>query len=325
MGFPLTVAIPIFNGERFLSECIASLLKQSHADFRFICVDDGSVDRSLNVVRSFNDQRIEIHRNDRPLGLAGNWNRCFELAATPYAVIAHQDDRYDMDFLATMLRLMEAHPRAFAAHSMVRIIDEKGSPLPMRANRFKERFWPSEEPCEREPASELAILEKGNYIICPTVMYRLDAVRTIGRFNDRYRFVPDWEYWMRGVMAGYTITGTHQRLVEWRRHPATATVQHEITLRRYEEELALLQWLARAHDRPVRATAVENTVLSGFAAQLARGDRDEAARIASFASERLPRSFRTSLMRAVLPLGRIAGKALQLAESAYVRMASPAR
>jgi hypothetical protein len=153
----------------------------------------------------------------------------------------------------------------------------------------------------------------------------MDAVRTIGDFNEHYRFVPDWEYWMRGVRAGFTITGTHRRLIDWRRHAATATVQHETTLLRYEEELALLQWLARESDRPLRTEAVENTVLSGFAARLANGDREGAERIASFAAARLPRSIRTTMLHAALPFGRMAGKTLQLAESLYVRLASSAR
>lgn len=325
MGSPLTVAIPIFNGERFLGECVATLLRQNQADFKLICIDDCSADRSLAVAQSFRDPRIEIHRNDHSLGLAGNWNRCFELTSTPYAVIAHQDDRYDTEFLSAMLRLIEAHPRAFAAHSMARIIDEQGASIVTRANRFKERFWPAAEPYEREPASELAVLERGNYIICPAVMYRMEAVRRIGNFNEHYRFVPDWEYWMRGVMDGFTITGTHRRLIDWRRHAATATTQHESTLLRYEEELTLLQWLAQARGRSVRTEAVENTVLSGFASLLASGDREGAAKITSFAAARLPHSIRTTIMRAAMPFGRIAGKALQLAESVFVRLASRSR
>ncbi len=118
MGSSLTVAIPIFNGARFLGECIASLLRQSYAGFKLVCVDDGSVDGSLAVVQSFNDHRIEVHRNEHSLGLAGNWNRCFELAPAPYTVIAHQDDRYDPEFLTALLRVIESHPRAFAAHSL---------------------------------------------------------------------------------------------------------------------------------------------------------------------------------------------------------------
>jgi hypothetical protein len=126
-------------------------------------------------------------------------------------------------------------------------------------------------------------------------------------------------------MDGFTITGTHRRLIDWRRHAATATTQHESTLLRYEEELTLLQWLAQARGRSVRTEAVENTVLSGFASLLASGDREGAAKITSFAAARLPHSIRTTIMRAAMPFGRIAGKALQLAESVFVRLASRSR
>jgi GT2 family glycosyltransferase len=276
------------------------------------------------IAESFRDPRVAVHRFENRRGLAGNWNRAFELASTPYVVIAHQDDRYLPDHLSLMLALIKSHPRAFAAHSRAFLIDEAGARLQTSADRFKERFWPDEEPYERTPEEELRVLEKGNYIICPSVIYRMAAVRTIGPFDEAYQFVTDWELWLRGLLAGFTLPGTHQRLIEWRRHSASATTAHEQSMLRYDEELSLLEWLAHKRGKPVRTGAVERTLLSGFAACLSRGNAEQATRFVSYARTKLPKAWHSRMiMNVARPLGRLGGLLLQLLERIYVRFASP--
>jgi len=319
----VTVVIPVFNGARFLGRTIASLLAQQYERFEVICVDDLSTDDSLGVAKSFEgDSRFRVVQNDMRRGLAGNWNRAFELATTPLLVIAHQDDLYEPRFLAATSRLLAHHPRAFIAHARATYLDEHDRPIDSSASRYKDRFWPDDEPYEREPAAELRVLQNGNYIICPAAMYRMSAVAQIGAFNESYRFVPDWEYWFRGLLAGFTIAGTHERLVGWRRHDETATKQEETSLRRYDEELELLTWLAREAGLPRRVDLIENTILSDYATRLARGDRAGAHALHRYVRERLPESRRNlALMRFGAIGGPVLGRALKFAEAVYTRFA----
>lgn len=193
------------------------------------------------------------------------------------------------------------------------------------ASRFKDRFWPDGDPVERDPAIELRALQKGNYIICSSAAYRMSAVETIGPFNEAYRFVPDWEFWFRGLLGGRTLVGTHKRLVQWRRHDESATRHEEASLRRYAEELALMGWIADAAGFPLRLDAVENTLLSEFAARLARGDRYGAQALQDFVHTHMAGARRTrAIMRLGMAGGRNCGRALQFAESIYSRLARPA-
>lgn len=322
----VTVAVPVFNGARFLATTLESLLAQDHPDFGIVVIDDGSTDDSLAVARSFNDPRLRVQKNESRLGLSGNWNAAFSQTVTPLLVIAHQDDTYDPAFLSVSERLLEKHPRAFISHTRAQYIDEHGRPLHSAASHFKDRFWPEEEPYERDPAAELRILNQGNYLICPAVMYRMSAVAEIGTFSEHLRFVPDWEYWFRGLLNSFTIVGTHARLIGWRRHAESTTRREEATLRRYDEELELLEWLSQTTRLPAGLRAVENTILSDFAGRLARGDREGAAMLRRFADERLPRSIRLhGVMQFGAFGGRAAGYALQRLESVYARFARPQR
>ena len=58
---------------------------------------------------------------------------------------------------------------------------------------------------------------KGNYLIITTGVFRTSATNVIGPLNEQAVFTGDWEYWVRGLLAGFTIIDcTHQRLVHYR-------------------------------------------------------------------------------------------------------------
>ena len=65
----LTVLMPVYNCERFVAQAVRSVLNQSLSDFEFLVIDDGSADRSVDVINSFNDGRIKIVRKSHT-GLA---------------------------------------------------------------------------------------------------------------------------------------------------------------------------------------------------------------------------------------------------------------
>lgn len=316
----LTIVVPVWNGARHLREALESLQAQGA---RVICVDDASTDDSAAIVASVTPSvsegpDIELVRNDRHLGLAANWNRCVELVTTPFFALAHQDDVYEPGFAAAMLALLEAHPRAFIAHCKTTSIDGEGRAIDTPAARYKESLWPRDDPYEEGGAAALARLARGNFIVAPAVVFRTEAVRAIGAFSP-LDFVPDWEYWLRGVLAGWTIAGTHRRLVRFRRHAATATRALERTLDRYREEIALQRWIEREAKLPAQYATVSRIVLSEIAAALADGDRGRASELLSFAKREIPRFRGAALVNAAIRSGKFGGRAMLAAQAVALR------
>jgi hypothetical protein len=231
---------------------------------------------------------------------------------------------YEPSFLKTMLSLLEARPNAFIAHCRVRTIDASGKLIYSPAERYKERFWPRDNPYERVQAEELRVLRRGNYILMPSVIYRTDAVRQIGPFDESLRFVPDWQYWFRGLLAGYSIVGTHQRLVRYRRHERMASRQLESDLTRYREELSVAAWIAaEGHQRGILPTSrpnhsmTVNVLLSEITRRLAVGDTEGARLRLQFATENIPAfsgPFAGRMARAAARFGRPIGYLGQAAE-----------
>jgi len=190
----------------------------------------------------------------------------------------------------------------------------------------KDLSWPPTETYERPVADEFNVLRGGNYILAPSVVLRTSAARLIGPFTDTYHFVTDWEFWLRGLLAGHTIVGTRRRLVRYRRHRASGTQAHQASLQRYQEEIDLLLWATReGHRHGFIASSepdlrlVQNTILDDFAESLARGPR--ARELLAFACERIP-GFRGSprhlLMALALRSGRWGDVAMRAARSVYI-------
>ena len=92
----VSIIIPVFNTGNFLNNCLNSILKQSFEDFEVICVDDGSTDNSLNILKSYEnkDYRIKIFtQNNKGAGAARNLG--LKHVNGEYILFADSDDWFE--------------------------------------------------------------------------------------------------------------------------------------------------------------------------------------------------------------------------------------
>jgi glycosyltransferase involved in cell wall biosynthesis len=93
MEAPLvTVLMPVYNGEAYLSEAIESILQQSFTNFEFLILNDGSIDRSEEIIRSYTDSRIRLINNATNMKLIATLNRGLDQAQGKYIVRMDADD-----------------------------------------------------------------------------------------------------------------------------------------------------------------------------------------------------------------------------------------
>ena len=109
------IAMPVHNGSSTLDRAFRSLLEQHRRDFVLIVVDDRSSDSSAEVAETWaaRDPRIVFSRNERRLGLIGNWRRCFSLARTlfpdaEYFAWAGDHDCWEAEWLGTLVGALDA-------------------------------------------------------------------------------------------------------------------------------------------------------------------------------------------------------------------------
>jgi glycosyltransferase involved in cell wall biosynthesis len=85
----LSICLPTYNGEAYLAEALGSILQQTYALFEVIVVDDGSTDKTLEIVQAFAavDVRLRMYQNPQQRGIPGNWNECVRLARGQYVCV----------------------------------------------------------------------------------------------------------------------------------------------------------------------------------------------------------------------------------------------
>lgn len=286
-----TFAIPCHDAGPHLRPLLASLLAQTRQDFDLVLVDDASTDGSAEFARELAGDRIRIEHNATARGLAGNFARCAELAATPFVCIAHQDDVYAPDYLATMLQALEPRADAAFAHCAATAIDTTGRALPSPAERFKLRLLARAATCDRRGLYEL--LYRGNFVCCPSVLFRTAMLRATP-FAPALRFALDWDLWFRLLLAGHSFVTVERALVQYRRHDRAASRALTQDLSRFDEEFAVLD-AAKASGvaagllaANARSLAVRNNALHEALEDLRRGDRNGALAKIAFVRRRAP-------------------------------------
>ena len=76
MSNPLiSVLLPVYNEEKYLSESINSILNQTYRNFELIIIDDGSTDKSIDIINSYDDSRIILIKNEKNLHIAKSLNK----------------------------------------------------------------------------------------------------------------------------------------------------------------------------------------------------------------------------------------------------------
>jgi glycosyltransferase involved in cell wall biosynthesis len=84
--------MPVYHGSKFLDEAIESILNQTFTDFEFLIIDDESKDNSLDIIRSYDDERVRLVENKKNLGQASSLNKGIKLACGKYIARMDQDD-----------------------------------------------------------------------------------------------------------------------------------------------------------------------------------------------------------------------------------------
>jgi hypothetical protein len=128
----MTVAIPVYNGERHLEVAIESILAQTFSDFQLIVCDNASTDSTPRIVADFaaRDRRVRHHRNPMNIGLLANFNLAFQLGRqSPYFKWAAVDDLCAPTLLEECVRVLDAEPDVVLCHSRTSIIGTDGSIL----------------------------------------------------------------------------------------------------------------------------------------------------------------------------------------------------
>jgi len=143
---PISIVLPVYNGEQYIRETIDSLLSQTFREFELIIINDASTDNTVSIINQYNDPRIVRVDNEINRRLIYTLNRGVSLCRGKYIARIDADDIALPDRLQTQFDFMEAHPETGICGCSIEIfnaekeftqrVDFAGSDLDIRAFAF---------------------------------------------------------------------------------------------------------------------------------------------------------------------------------------------
>ena len=128
---PVSLGLPVHDGERFLEETLRSIEAQTFADFELIAADNASTDGTRAILEEWaqRDPRLKVFSSDVNRGAAWNYNRVFEASSGRYFKWAAADDLCRPTYLAECVRALDAEPHTVLAYPRTELIDAEGNSL----------------------------------------------------------------------------------------------------------------------------------------------------------------------------------------------------
>lgn len=108
MNIKISIIIPVFNAEMYINQCLDSIIGQSYHNIEVICIDDGSKDRSWDILNSYRDPRI-ITKKVEHCGVSNVRNIALNLVTGAYVMFVDADDWIDLDTCAYVAEIAEKY------------------------------------------------------------------------------------------------------------------------------------------------------------------------------------------------------------------------
>lgn len=121
---PISVVMPVYNGEKYIKKTIESILSQTYSNFELLIIDDCGNDKSMEIVRNTNDNRIRIITNEQNMGIAYSRNVGIKNARGKYIALMDDDDLAPLDRLMLEYNYLEKHKDIDAVGGRYCIINE---------------------------------------------------------------------------------------------------------------------------------------------------------------------------------------------------------
>lgn len=211
----ISVVIPLYNKEQSITATLQSVLAQTYSDYEVIIVDDGSTDKSLQVVEDFNQRNSEklilnsirlIHKENG--GVCSARNRGIQEAKGEYVALLDADDVWDKEYLAEQVKMIADFPEAvmwginFAEVSAGKLVRKLATALPDGYRGYVENYFQM-----KGRISDL--------FCSSSVVIRREVFDKVGLFDERIKYAEDSDMWWR-IIATHKVAFYDRYMVFYR-------------------------------------------------------------------------------------------------------------
>lgn len=178
----ISILLPVYNAEKYLCECLDSILNQTLYEFEVIAINDASTDNSLLILEKYanKDSRIKVFSNSSNKKLAATLNKGIELATAPLIARMDADDISHSNRLEYQYNFMKVHPEIAICGTAVNVLGTND-------------IWAVPE----TDSMIRSMLVFNSPILHPTVIYRTAVIKRHLGYNVDIVYAQDYELWHR--------------------------------------------------------------------------------------------------------------------------------
>ncbi len=209
----VSVLMPVFNSEKYLSDAVESILAQTFTDLEFLILDDGSTDESLRMLERFaaRDRRVRVTSRENK-GIFVSRNELLEASQGEFIAVMDADDVALPERLSLQVDFLRAHPEVVCVGGAMEMIDGAG--------RYLTRLLlPTSDRAIQEDA-----LKGAGSIAHPCAMIRKAALVQINGYDARMTVAGDLDLWLRLGEIGQ-LANLDEALIRYRLHEGSISEQ----------------------------------------------------------------------------------------------------
>lgn len=223
----VSVIIPAYNAEQFLGQAIQSVLEQTFLPHEIIVIDDGSTDRTREVMKAFGSNIRGLYQQNA--GPSAARNAGIRVAQGNLICFLDADDLWTSDKIKEQINFMEKNPDIGLLCSDHEEFDGSGVVLPSFVKKKEEFFGPTiigNNPIRNAFVKLLSL----NFISTPTVMVRKECLEASGLFDESLWSVEDRDLWLR-IAANFSIACMEGIYCRRRVHHLNISKEKELSVR----------------------------------------------------------------------------------------------
>ena len=253
----ISVCVPVFNGKKHLKECLDSCISQTFANYEIIICDDGSSDKSISICEEYvaKHKQIKFVKNEKNLGLLGNWNKCVELANGTWIKFLFQDDVMNANCLEEFFKNATAGVELIVCKRNFLLDDSATEDVKdyyqNRVRTLENTGHFTSNDFNAQTISKIANEHPSlNFIGEPSLtMFKKEALLKVGGFDNELKQICDLEFLLR-LASVFGLRYIPQQLCAFRIHSSSTTVKNVNSNNYYIDHIEALLYALKLLTKP---------------------------------------------------------------------------
>lgn len=222
----VSIVLPVYNGERFLTQSIESILSQTYTNIELIIVDDCSTDKTPEIIVQYmkRDKRVKVVRHEKNMYLPQALNTGFNMAKGTFYTWTSDDNIYAEDAIEHLVEILIQDSTIDVVYGNETIIDDEGNIVSKR----------DAIAAVLEPKLIPVLCCVGAYF-----MFKKDVFIEIGGYEDKWFLTEDWQFWLKAYNKGFKFFKTEKNKYFYRDNISSLSATRGIEVQRNCLKLSL--------------------------------------------------------------------------------------